>query len=222
MNLRKKMPTKIYIAVNGTCTAGPDDNLFSILEDRALKKRKREFSEKLKRPVSGGSPVLWVRNPEGAYMIDSGDADDRGILEKSLAAITKEENIHARHSVGRIYHSHMHPDHIGNNDAFPYANWMADSKDPMLEIALGPREYKEYENLRFLYEGNRAGRITSDKFLKYNGNEHIGKPSGLTIIDSPGHDVVNKSFHIKDDEIIVINLETGDEHKTTRIVFTGD
>lgn len=217
-----KMPTKIYIAVNGTCTAGPDDNLFSIFEEIALEKREREFSKKLNRPVSGGSTVLWVRNPEGVYMIDSGDVDDRSILEKSLAEISKEENISARHSVGRIYHSHLHPDHIGNNDAFPYANWMADARDPMLEVALGKREYEQFDQLRFLYEGHRARGITSDKFLKYDGNKHKGKPSGLTIIDSPGHDVVNKSFHIKDDEIVVINLEIGEEHKANRIVFTSD
>lgn len=146
-----KIPTKIYIAVNGTCTAGPDDNLFSILEEIALEKREREFSEKLNRPVSGGSTVLWVRNHEGVYMIDSGDADDRGILEKSLAKITDEEGIHARHSVKRIYHSHMHPDHIGNNDAFPYANWMAVHRDLMYLEGFGVVKLKRQEANRIPY-----------------------------------------------------------------------
>ena len=219
------MPTKIYIAVNGTCTAGPDDNLMDIIKDIGLGKRKREFSEKLGRDVSGGSTVLWIKSPSGIYMIDTGDYDDRSILEKSLEKIAKEEskkNIDAKKSVERIYHSHAHLDHVGNNDLFMGAKWMIDGRDRLAEVALGPDDSEEYNGFRAFYDGHRQRGITSDKFTRYHNNKHTGKPKELTIKDATGHDIANKFFIIKDDDIAIINLETREEHKTDRIVFTGD
>ena len=71
------MTTKLYIAINGTCTAGPDQNLYEMLAEFQAETREREFSEKLNRTVSGGGTALWVRNDlDEIYMLDTGDNCD--------------------------------------------------------------------------------------------------------------------------------------------------
>lgn len=221
--VHNKMTTKIYIAVEGTCTTGPDENLFQILREIGEGKRKREFSDKLSRNITGGGTVLWVRSDKSRiYMIDTGDYDDRNTLERSLDLIEKEEKIHPRTSVTSIYHTHSHLDHIGNNDLFPYSNWMVDQNDALVELMLGQKDTDAYKGFRKFYEDHRKRGITSDKFKAYESNNHANKPQGLTIVNTPGHERVHKGFLIDDDEVIVTNLETGDEYKTKGIVFTGD
>lgn len=216
------MTTKIYIPVQGTCTAGPDDNLFNIVKEIGEGKRGREFSKKLNRDVTGGGTVLWIKSDSGIYMIDTGDIDDREVLQNSLEKIEKEERVDPIKSVKSIYHPHSHLDHNANNDLFPNAYWMVDEKDDLVELMMGEKDNDAYNNFRQWYEGHRERGITSDKFTRYQSNDHAGKPEGLKLIDTPGHAKVHKTPIIKDKEIVIINLETGEETITDKITFTGD
>lgn len=217
------MATKLYIAINGTCTAGPDQNLFQMLSELASGGRQREFSEKLNRSVTGGGTALWVRSPSGIYMIDTGDYDDRKTLENSLAKIESMENTDPIKAVKAVYSSHAHGDHSGNNDLFPHATWMADNSDCLYDIIYGAEDTNlKWEGHREAFKENRKRGVTNDKFTYYTDNEHESKPYGLTIIDTPGHDKVHKSFKIEDDKIEIINLETGESMKTDKALFTGD
>jgi glyoxylase-like metal-dependent hydrolase (beta-lactamase superfamily II) len=217
------MVTKVHIAVQGTCTAGPDDNLYTMLDEIAAGTRQREFSKKLNRPVTGGGTAVWVRSPQGVYMIDTGDYNDRGILEKSLDEIEKQEKVGPVKAVKSIYHSHAHLDHNGNNDMFPHSYWMVPVDDGLVELMMGPKDTDAYNGFRKWYDGHRERGIISSKFTRYADDLHPGKPKGLTIFDAPGHDVVHKAFIIQDDdEMVIINHETGEEIKTDRIVFVGD
>ncbi|PIN87341.1 hypothetical protein COV19_00470 [Candidatus Woesearchaeota archaeon CG10_big_fil_rev_8_21_14_0_10_44_13] len=217
------MTIRIYIAVQGTCTAGPDENIMQILTDIEEGRRKREFSQKLGREVTGGGTVLWVRSSHGIYMIDSGDFADREILGKSLETIAREERCNPVKYVRSIYHGHSHPDHNGNNDMFRNSYWMADENDKLLDVVLGPNDSKRFNNFRRFYEGHRQRDITSSKFIRYRTNHHAGRPLGLKIYDAEGHAPANKAFTIEDREgIVMVNLETGEEYRTGRIVFAGD
>lgn len=214
------MATKVYVAVNGTCSAGPDENLYQVLGEFASGKREREFIEKLDRNSSGGGTVLWVKSPNGIYTLDTGDIDDRPILEKSLDMIEKDEKVDPTKAV--IYHTHSHLDHNANNDLFMGSYWMVDVDDKLVEIALGEKDSDAYNGFRALYGGHRERGIISDKFIRYSNDEHPGKPHGMRIINTPGHDFVHKAFAIEDKEVVVINLESGEEILTDKVIFAGD
>lgn len=215
------MVTKIYVAVNGTCTAGPDDDLFDLLDKMALGERKREFSKTLNRQVTGGGTSLWVRSDSGIYVLDTGDEADRGLLEESLSKIAKEEKIDPAKSVRSVYNTHSHPDHNANHDLFKNAYWMVEQKDKVAQEMLSS-DSANSKDFRKFYDGHRKRGITYDKFTLYTNDNHYGKPDTLTIIDAPGHEKSNKAFAIEDDEVIVMNLETNEEHKTKKVVLTGD
>ncbi|MBW2977812.1 hypothetical protein KY331_03125 [Candidatus Woesearchaeota archaeon] len=218
------MTTKLYIAVNGTCTADPDEHLFEKLGKISAGEVERPYADKLKRTVSGGGTVLWVKTPSNIFMLDSGDHDDKGILLRSLDVIAKEENLDPQNSVYAVYSSHAHGDHNGNHDLFPDAYWMIDAKDELFDVIYGVdvKDVGKWAGHREAFKGNRERGITADKFKRYVTNDHRGKPYRLRIIDTPGHDHVHKSFAIEDDEVVVINLETGEEQVTSKAVFTGD
>ncbi|MBW2982299.1 MBL fold metallo-hydrolase [Candidatus Woesearchaeota archaeon] len=220
----KKEPTKIYILVNGTCTAGPDENLFEKLGRIGAGEIERPYSEKLGRKVTGGGTALWVKSPGGIYMIDSGDFDDRKILQKSLEKIAEQEGVDPIKSVRSIYSSHAHGDHSGNHELFPEARWMIDAKDPLFDVIYGVdvEDAGKWAGHREVFKGNRDRGIIVDRFSRYADNDHPGKPQGLRIIDTPGHDHVHKSFAVEDDEVVVINLETGEEYMAPKVVFAGD
>ena len=219
----KKQPTIVYIAVNGTCTADPDENLFEKLAGINAGEP-RPYSKKLDRNVSGGGTALWVKSPGGIYMIDSGDHDDIDILRKSLVEIARAEKVDPTKAVRAIYSSHAHGDHSGNHFLFPDAYWMIDAKDALFDVIYGKdvKDAGKWQGHRKAFIDNIKRGITADRFTRYNNNVHPGKPEGLRIIDTPGHDHVHKSFAIEDDEVVIRNLETGEEYVTPKAVFTGD
>ena len=216
------MTTKLYIAVQGTCTAGPDDNLIEMLNKIAAGEMPRGYSEELGREVSGGSTTLWVRSPSGVYMLDSGDFADRQVLEKSLEFIAEQEKVDSRASVSHIYHTHTHPDHVANNDLFMDSKWIVDYADNLLEPMLGAQDTSAFNGFRKFYDADsdRERGITSDRFTRCLMNRI--REEGLTVIDTPGHAKAHKAFMIEDDEVVIINCETGAEFKTPKVILTAD
>jgi glyoxylase-like metal-dependent hydrolase (beta-lactamase superfamily II) len=218
------MTTIVNIAVEGTCTAGPDDNLLELLEQISRGERERARDPDLMRNVSGGATTLWVKSPEGIYVIDSGDHDDRGVLETSLGELQAEEHVpDARKAVQAVYPTHLHPDHIGNNDLFKGAKWYVIEGDDLVDM-LGREKKSDYApGFRDLYAGHRKRGITPAKFTALDNGEVLAMPGRkLAILNTPGHAKVHLAYIIEDDEVIVRSMERGTENKTNRVIAVGD
>ncbi len=211
------MTTKVYVAVEGTCTAGPDENLFEILQNIDKGTAVRKYSERLQRRVTGGAASLYVVSADGNYVIDSGDEFDREILLKSLEDIARLEKIDPVKRAGLVLVTHNHPDHNANHDIFKNSVWIAEKDDALVGLMLGREENREYNDFRKMYACHRTRGITSDKFTPRSKLHN-----GLHIIETPGHEKKHAAYVIQDDEIVVINLETKAESKAKRLVYAGD